>query len=275
MIAVLLACFNRKEKTLRCLESLYKQAKEQFDVYLCDDGSTDGTAESVSALYPKVHIYQGGGLFWNRGMLAVMKEATRHRYNYYLMVNDDVDFFDTMLDTMTSFYLENKDEQFAVVGSTCDCDGNITYGGRLCLTAPLSYGNVIEPNGAFQACDVANWNCFLLPQAVIDKVGLLDEIYEHGFGDYDYCYRLKQNDIPIYVAPNCVGQCETNNKVNPLNDINIPRKKRLEILFSNKGIPVKSWYVYTKRYGGRKWRRHFAGPYIKYCIKILLNRPIN
>ena len=49
-IAVLITCFNRKEKTSNCLSSFYASTFREnfvFDLYLVDDGSTDGTSEAV------------------------------------------------------------------------------------------------------------------------------------------------------------------------------------------------------------------------------------
>ena len=46
-IAVLMACFNRREKTLACLAALKANAlssDHSVHVILADDGSTDGTA---------------------------------------------------------------------------------------------------------------------------------------------------------------------------------------------------------------------------------------
>ena len=56
-IAVLITCHNRKTKTLRCLENLLKKETTKnviVDVYLTDDGCTDGTPEAVAELYPQV-----------------------------------------------------------------------------------------------------------------------------------------------------------------------------------------------------------------------------
>ena len=50
-IAILLTCHNRKENTLACLEKLYQidlPFNFSFDVFLVDDGSTDGTAKAVN-----------------------------------------------------------------------------------------------------------------------------------------------------------------------------------------------------------------------------------
>jgi len=75
--AVLLTVFNRKEKTLECLSRLFDQLPVedlQIDVFLTDDGCTDGTAEAIENLFPSVHILEGSGdLFWNRGMLMAWK----------------------------------------------------------------------------------------------------------------------------------------------------------------------------------------------------------
>ena len=52
-VAVLLTCFNRKEKTLASLVRLF-EAKEAYNsnlnlsIFLTDDGSTDGTGDAVS-----------------------------------------------------------------------------------------------------------------------------------------------------------------------------------------------------------------------------------
>lgn len=66
-IAILLTCYNRKDKTYVCLNSLYKNISEycQFDIYLVDDGSTDGTAMMIAKDFPEVILIKGSGsLFW-------------------------------------------------------------------------------------------------------------------------------------------------------------------------------------------------------------------
>ena len=96
-VAVLMTVYNRKDSTLKCLSLLYRQTdslsragKYRFSVYLTDDGSTDGTSEAVSSLFPDVNIIKGdGSLFWNRGMCAAWDEAARTSPDFYLWLNDD------------------------------------------------------------------------------------------------------------------------------------------------------------------------------------------
>ena len=58
-IAILITCHNRKEKTIQCLEALFFQngLGEQFniEVFLVDDGCTDGTPEAISQNFQLVN----------------------------------------------------------------------------------------------------------------------------------------------------------------------------------------------------------------------------
>ena len=90
-IAVLITVHNRIEKTLFCLKSLYKQNSENnFEVYLTDDGSNDGTSDILRNKFPNVNIIQGNGsLFWNQGMIRAWKAAiSSDEYDFYLWLNN-------------------------------------------------------------------------------------------------------------------------------------------------------------------------------------------
>ena len=92
-VAVLMACHNRREHTLACLRALRAaeiEARQSCDVYLLDDGSSDGTVEAVANDFPRVHLLRGdGSLFWNRGMHRVFEAALGRGYDFYLGLNDD------------------------------------------------------------------------------------------------------------------------------------------------------------------------------------------
>ena len=102
-IAVLLTCFNRKAKTLSCLDGLF-QAQSIFnhkseehiesEVFLTDDGCTDGTAQAVKEAFAgkNIHILEGNGnMYWAGGMRFAWKEALKRHaeWDYYLLLNDD------------------------------------------------------------------------------------------------------------------------------------------------------------------------------------------
>ena len=277
-IAVILTVFNRKEKTLKCLESLALQRNmPDYDVFMCDDGSTDGTSEAVLARFPNVKIIPGSGnLFWSRGMAKAMAAAVEVGYDYYLMVNDDVEFFDTMWDTM--FEPFKVDCSIAVVGYTIDRALNtITYGGRNMIKTRMNYiiGPVVDPSAeSFNTVDVANWNCFLLDKQVVEKVGLIDNYYEHGLGDFDYCLRMKKRNLKILVAKQTIGYCENNSRKGTYLDGKVPRLLRLKKMLAPNGFPVKSWCHFVNRHYGIYKYRNAVMPYIKNLFAILMRKDI-
>ena len=122
-IAVLLTVFNRKTKTLECLEHLYKQIPLEgykVDVYLTDDGCTDGTPKAVKELFPDVNIIQGNGnLFWNRGMYVAWEAATQIKdYDFYLWLNDDTYLYPESLEYMLNSCTK-LGNHCIIVGATC------------------------------------------------------------------------------------------------------------------------------------------------------------
>src|SRR5690606_28526490 len=187
-IAILLTVHNRKMKTLQCLAGLYQQILEtdnQLDVYLTNDGCTDGTSDVVSRRFPEVNIITGSGnLYWNRGMHTAWKEAVRVKeYDYYLWLNDDTVLEDRALLTLldTSVKVDNKS---IVVGTTkSQKDGSITYGGR------SSYGKLINPSESYQPCSFFNGNIVFIPNTVYKIVGMNDPFFHHSLGDFDYGLR--------------------------------------------------------------------------------------
>ena len=100
-LAVLMTCHNRREKTLRCLTSLFScrpEAGLELSVYLVDDGSSDGTGDAVRQAYPSVSVIRGDGtLFWNRGMRKAWEDALKKNADFYLWLNDDTVLYPSAL----------------------------------------------------------------------------------------------------------------------------------------------------------------------------------
>ena len=68
-VAVLLTCYNRKAQTIACLGSLFEATIPEdlhLDIYLTDDGSTDGTGDAVKELYPRITLLKGSETCFGR-----------------------------------------------------------------------------------------------------------------------------------------------------------------------------------------------------------------
>ena len=191
-IAAIMTCHNRKSSTIACIKSLLDGGNENdITVYMVDDGCTDGTAESVQQLFPKVNIIKGSGnLFWNRGMYCGFKQAVKDKYDFYLWINDDVMLYPNAVDNLICAYLEKslKKLDIIITGPLMNKEGNInTYGGFGPVRSIKPYEvRRIYLSKIYQRCLIFHGNCVLIPQAVVDKIGLNDPYYQHGYGDVDY-----------------------------------------------------------------------------------------
>ncbi|WP_018609042.1 glycosyltransferase family 2 protein [Uliginosibacterium gangwonense] len=202
-VAVLLTCFNRREKTLACLQRLFILRRD-LDVFLVDDSSTDGTGNAVAELFPQVQVIQGNGaLFWNRGMYLAWSVAAKRGYRYYLWVNDDVVVYEHCLGELFECVSVCQDRA-VLVGLVDAGDGQAIYGGT------DSAGRLLQPNGEMQEVYHMNGNVVLVPAQVFDIVGNLDPVYHHDLGDVDYGYRARAQGLSVVTSKSFVARGEKN-----------------------------------------------------------------
>lgn len=247
-IAVLLTVFNRKEKTLECLKRLYDQLPMNgyhVNVYLTNDGCTDGTPDAVISKYPNVNIIHGkGDLYWNRGMYTAWEEAAKVDYDYYLWLNDDTFVYPNMLSSLLEVSKIKKNKSI-VVGATQSSDKkNITYGGR------LKNNEIPIPNGEIVPVCHFNGNIVLIPRFVYNKLGNLDYYFTHSKGDFDYGLRAFKAGIEMYQVGEYLGECDLHETLDKWCDPKIPLAQRLRLLYRPNGMPPNETFHLEKRHNG-------------------------
>lgn len=247
-LAVLLTVHNRRDKTLECLQLLYIQLpmeSYQVDVYLTDDGSTDGTPEAVKEQFPDVHIINGNGnLFWNRGMYTAWQEAAKKDYDFYLWLNDDTYVYSNMLCALLKAS-SVKNDKAIIVGATQSLDGkNITYGGR------LANGKIPMPDGQLASVQYFNGNIVLVPSYVYNKLGNLDYYFTHSKGDFDYGLRALKAGIEMYQVGECLGKCDLHETLDKWCNPEVPFVQRWKMLNRPNGMPPKETFHLERRHRG-------------------------
>ena len=246
-IAILLTVHNRREKTLRCLHNLFGQeVPEGFetDVFLTDDGCTDGTPEAIRAQYPQVHIVQGDGtLFWNRGMYKAWEAAAKAKdYDFYLWLNDDTFVYPDLYKNLLSASKKNGDKTI-IVGATQSSDHkHATYGGR------LSNNAIPVPNGETVEANYFNGNIVLIPKFIFKAVGNLDFYFTHSKGDFDYGLRAKRKGIKIIQVGKYLGECDLHEHLDRWCDPVVPFLQRWKALHRPTGMPPKETFHIEKRH---------------------------
>lgn len=255
-IAVLITCFNRKEKTLACLKDIYAQEKPEdcnIDIYIVDGGSTDGTPQVIKKTYPNVNLKVCQGLYWAGGMRAAWEEAVHNKeYNFFWLLNDDTHLYTNCLTECLKaddYATQTYGKEGIYVGSTLNpATKKFSYGGRKLISPRKSASISIIPNNkTYQLCELGNANIMLVSRFAYEKIDGFSTLYTHGIADYDYTLRAVRANIPVIVLPSFVGECEDDHGNNWCPQ-SMPLKKRINYLYSPKGLAYKEYLAYVKEF---------------------------
>lgn len=231
-IAAILTCFNRREKTVKCLDSLFRTEKQYnlshdggrlcISVYLTDDACTDGTAEAVKDVCKgkELHILQGNGhCYWAGGMRLAWGEALKNidKYDFYLLLNDDTIIENNAFDELFAthrYVMETTGKPGIYSGMISDINDvtRITYSGSVYDDVSKSQYHKVMPNGKPLKVDITNANILLVPREIVSRVGMFHKGYIHGGADYDYAMTVARHGYSAFITEKVCGQCEFDHK---------------------------------------------------------------
>lgn len=242
-ITAILTCFNRSEKTKKCLESLFKIIPD-CDVFITDDGSTDGTSQMLHQNFPQVHVITGNGkLFWSRGMYTAWKEAVKKDYDFYLWLNDDIELYPYFFDELQSCY-QACDEKCIITGLIENFEKTeILYGGS------DSNKTLLQANGNPQKVTFMNGNVVLIPQNVVNTIGIMDPKLHHDLGDVDYGLTAIEHGIGVYTTRKPIAAGYKNDFCR-VRKWGVSLKQRLKKLNSPLGSPPALNFYFRKKHFG-------------------------
>ncbi|MBS1751526.1 MAG: glycosyltransferase family 2 protein [Bacteroidetes bacterium] len=270
-IAILVTCYNRRDKTIQCLKNLFSQAgiKEDFtiEVFLVDDGSSDGTSEAVNMQFPQVHIIPGNGsLYWNRGMhLAWQKAKESADFDYFLWLNDDTDLMpDALIEMLDCVAIKN--DEAIICGAICSKQtGLFSYGGR------TEDGKEILPHNSMPSCHVINGNCVLVSRNICNAIGILDPAFPHALGDFEYGLRAAHNGFEVVTTRKYIGYCERSSVPQQWCNSKVPLNRRVKALYSPMAYchPVHFFRFEKKYYGLAKALKHYCSIHLRLLLPSL------
>ena len=226
-IAVLLTCFNRKEKTLSSIRALFDSVETYnrqncksvtADVFLTDDGCSDGTSDAVVSDNTDKNITivkADGNAYWAGGMRMAWQAAMQSNkdFDFFLLLNDDTIVKKECISELlsTDQYCINtfrKSGVYTGFTSSMDNESNITYGAKVYKKGILSGAVDMKPMGSPQLCDMPNANIMLVSKEVCGSIGMLSSDYIHGAADWDYGIMATKAGYPVLTTSVVCGYCE-------------------------------------------------------------------
>jgi GT2 family glycosyltransferase len=217
MVYIIVPVFNRIEKTVKCLESIYKQSFSEIIVIVVDDGSTDNTRAVLESHFSKVVILNGNGsLFWTGAVKLGIEYVLNicNKEDWILLINNDVQVGNDTIDKLVSFSnsLNRRIIVNAISINSSDQDTIIKSGTKILSwalnrTKHVYHGASLKSLLSHDAVevDLLTGRCLLHPVEVFDKIGNYNsDLFPHYGGDDEFTARAKLLGYKLYVLPSAI-----------------------------------------------------------------------
>lgn len=209
MNCIIIPVFNRKHYTLRCLEELTStHGVAEKDIFVVDDGSTDGTAEEIGEKFPQANVLPGdGNLWWTGAMELGMRHCYDQGYETFMWLNDDTYLEKGAIDKCIELC---EREQAVVTGMTYESDtGELIHGGAHADAFRHKNDTLIredEITGEYVECDMAHGNIVCFPRIVLKDIGFPDGVNFHqGPGDIEYTLRVTRGGHRVLCSKDVIA----------------------------------------------------------------------
>ncbi|MDH3255966.1 MAG: glycosyltransferase family 2 protein [Acidobacteriota bacterium] len=207
-VAAIVLNYNGKDITLQAIESLLAMTYENFRVLHVDNGSTDGSFETVADAFPQVmnlRIETNRGAA--RGLNFGFKAAYERGFDYLMILNNDIGVEPDMLDELVA--VMESDPSIGAVQPKMfyfwDRERIWSAGGILRFyVAPTRERGMGEiDRGQYdhtEEVDYVNGVALLTSRKVFEEVGYFDPTFNLAGEDADWCARMKKKGHrPVYV----------------------------------------------------------------------------
>lgn len=206
-VGIVISNYNGWQDTVQCLESLQKQTYRNFEIILLDDASTNDSVQQLQKHLTENTVFLPQEA--NSGFAAVnnvgMRRALADGCDWVLLLNNDTvvapDFLETLLRETPAgavscpkmLFLDPPDEIWFAGGELDRATGKVKH-----------LGGHEKDGPAFaekKQVSFITFCCVLLPRQVVEEVGFLDETLFMYCEDVDYCIRLADAGVPLWLLP--------------------------------------------------------------------------
>lgn len=210
-VAIVILNYKNPSDTIECVKSIQHSTYKDYNIFIVDNNSMDGSFEQLAKIYPQYQVYETGN---NGGYAAgnnfAVKIALKQNYDYVAIVNNDVIVEKDTLKILVDYL--NQNCQVGVVGpQICnypDTEIIQSMGFRVILekgrTPAINEGKKASSVHSIVSCDALCGAFMLIRREVLQKVGLLPELYFLFFEETDWCLHVKDAGYLIQSIPNAV-----------------------------------------------------------------------
>lgn len=213
LVSIVLVNYNASNLTLECIKSILGINYQNFKIIVVDNNSSLDDYDNMSnvcqdsawdILLIRNKINAGFAAACNIGIDL----AIQNRSDFILLLNNDTTVTETFLEELIKYSKNRKEEcVLSSVIQYSESPHNIWFAGgyisKLRASGFHTKSTNYLKNFGFET-EFISGCCMLIPKSVIDTIGKLSEEYFLYLEDVDYCARLKNSGIKMYVVPSSV-----------------------------------------------------------------------
>jgi len=191
MVSIIIVSHNRKKDVLECLESVRQLDYSNFETIVVDNGSTDGTVETLKKAKGSTKLVEVGQ---DLGPAAAFNAGIRNSNGeFFLLLNDDV-----IVEKDAVTELVNVMESNSRIGVA----GSLIYfydePNKLWIY-PSTF--LVEKRNRSHLDVITAIGCaIMVRKAVIDRIGFFDTDYFLYHEEVDFCLRARKQGFRVVCA---------------------------------------------------------------------------
>jgi len=271
MLSIIVVSYNTEDILKNALQRVYEQdTYEDFEVIVVDNASSDDSCEMVRREFPQVQLICHDS---NDGFAAGNNIGIQYaKGDYILLLNSDAYVFDDTF-KLTVDYMDNN-PSVGIMGAQLVCEDGSPQPSARDFPNPWQKFRVMTGldarNPSYEtffdyykadgqvspAARKVGWvpgTYFTIRRAVIDQIGLLDDLFFMYFEEVDFCYRAKQAGWDIAFNP-AITVIHLGGQSSLTTNKHVSTRGRQMI-----DIRVNSEYDYYKKHLGRRTMLLAAG----------------
>jgi GT2 family glycosyltransferase len=210
--AILIVSHNTRDDLKRCLDALLRTGASAEQIFVFDNGSTDGTADMLRRAYRGVHtILHVANLYYAE---AVNRLAAAAATDYLLLLNPDTEPDYLALANLLPCFADHP-RRAAVAPQLRYPDGRVQPSCRRLPDSLTPWREMIRALGGrgsywkmsdFDHCsrrrvDQPMFSCLWIDRRAWDALGGLDTAYPLFFNDVDWCARARRAGFDLLFEP--------------------------------------------------------------------------
>lgn len=224
-VLVIVVTYNAMHWVGRCLDSVMSSSLK-VDLFIVDNGSTDGTGDYISTHYPEAILFLSPtNLKFGKGNNVGLEYALKNGYDYVYLLNQDAWVKPDTISILLKVHSTNQKYGILSPLHMASDEKNFEFIFNRLIASKFSEGYIkkdVIPVGFVQAAHM------LISRECLEKVGGFSPSFPHYGEDDNYCQRVLYHGYKIGIVPSAKAVHDAANK--PLTT-NVQKRYRHYITF--------------------------------------------